>query len=76
MDCSHRFLSGMFEQMLYLPLFGRGFSTATHVCLALSSSSHRVSTPSLAKAKPYISPVDSGLYVNSTGLTFLQVLLA
>ena len=53
MDCSHRFLSGMFEQMLYLPIFGRGFSTATHVCLALSPSSHRVSTPSLAKAKPF-----------------------
>lgn len=53
MDCSHRFLSGMFEQMLYLPIFGRGFSTATHVCLALSSSSYRVSTPSLAKAKPF-----------------------
>ena len=53
MDCCHRFLSGMFEQMLYLPIFGRGSSTATHVCLALRSSSHRVSTPSLAKAKPF-----------------------
>lgn len=53
MDCCHRFLSGMFEQMLCLPIFGGGFSTAAHECLALSSSSHRVSTPSLAKAKPF-----------------------
>lgn len=70
MDCCHRFLSGMFEQMLYLPIFWGGFSTATHECLALSSSSHRVSTPSLAKAKPFHRPVDAGLYVNTTGVTF------
>lgn len=75
MDCCHRFLSGMFEQMLYLPIFGGGFSTATHECLALSSSSHRVSTPSLAKAKPF-----HRLTLGFTSIPlvwlFLQVLLA